>query len=744
MPPSRRRREDRRRFRLLPAFLRRFFLLPVILILLALAAGSADTREIYAERTGKGFAFCHVERSGGPLNTVGLAYVRNGFRYPVPDETLRKAETLRSPFHRTLRLLAGYLHLTAAVIFFGAIFYVHIFIRPTRLRGGLPRQERILGVSSMIVLTVTGIYLTWSVLGGWRHFFDNTFGLLLFIKICLFALMVCAAILAITVIHRGMVREGKAPPSPSGEGKTGAVDLGRHDGADGRRAYVAFQGRVYDVTESDRWKGGRHFGKHTAGADLTASLKGAPHGAEVFERVKMIGDLAPPGESDRPAGRSHRIFVVLAYTNLGLVFLILFTIALWRWGPAPVPLAPKKAGGPPDGGTCLTCHRESMPALCLDWEVSRHARLGVSCHDCHQAAADDPAVHRGHLENTDLPIAIVVTPRRCAACHPGEAEAYERSKHAHTLEIIGKIDRWLRDGMNNDTERATGCYACHGTVVRLAEARPLPGSWPNVGVGRLNPDGSLGSCSSCHTRHRFSIAEARKPEACDQCHLGPDHPQIEIYNESKHGTIYHAEGGDWNWTAGDGTWTAGRDYRAPTCAACHMSAASGVSRTHDVTERLSWETQAPLTVRPQAFEPLPARTDWRVERAKMTSVCRQCHSETWAAGHFENLDAVVRLYNETYYLPVKQRMDALYEKKLLTETPYFDDPLEWEFYEFWHHEGRRARMGAAMMAPDYAWWHGFYELKHRFGVIMTEAAEMEKTGVPSKGRPIPGQFGKRE
>jgi len=147
-------------------------------------------------------------------------------------------------------------------------------------------------------------------------------------------------------------------------------------------------------------------------------------------------------------------------------------------------------------------------------------------------------------------------------------------------------------------------------------AGPYPARGPTLVWAEKTPDGTLGSCSSCHTRHRFSVVEARKPEACDQCHLGPDHPQIEIYNESKHGTIYHAEGDYWNWAPDDGQWRAGRDFRAPTCAVCHMSAADTVAKTHDVTERLSWETQAPFTVRPSEFKPFPAETDWRDRERK--------------------------------------------------------------------------------------------------------------------------------
>jgi hypothetical protein len=304
-----------------------------------------------------------------------------------------------------------------------------------------------------------------------------------------------------------------------------------------------------------------------------------------------------------------------------------------------------------------------------------------------------------------------------------------------------KIDRWLKDGMNNAVERTSGCFACHGPKVELDQGRPTPGTWPNVGIGRINPDGSLGSCSACHTRHRFSIAEARKPEACDQCHLGPDHPQIEIYNESKHGTIYHAEKNRWRFDTDDRHWIAGRDFRAPTCAACHMSAAGPVPASHDVTARLSWETQSPLTVRPEHFEPFPSGRSWETERAKMKTVCLQCHSTTWTDAHFANFDGVVAHYNDAYYLPIKTLMDGLYADGMLSKEPYFDEPIEWQFYELWHHEGRRARMGTAMMAPDYAWWHGFYELKQRFNLLTEQIAAVRAKGGDRVFTHFPGRSG---
>jgi uncharacterized protein with PIN domain len=390
---------------------------------------------------------------------------------------------------------------------------------------------------------------------------------------------------------------------------------------------------------------------------------------------------------------------------------------------------------------CIDCHTELQPGIVSDWAESRHAHVNVSCLDCHQASKADADVSKKHYEFSDAPISAIVSPKDCSRCHPSEAAEYAKSKHANTLEIVWKIDPWMNHGMNNEIERETGCYHCHGSVVEVKDGELDGGTWPNVGVGRINPDGSKGSCSSCHTRHKFSIAEARKPEACGQCHLGPDHPQIEIYNESKHGAIYHSEGDDFNWDAAPGTWTPGVDYRVPTCSVCHMSGVKDVPTTHDVTERLAWETQAPLTVRPTDFKPFPAKVDYEEEREKMKKVCLACHSQTWTDGHFDRLDRSIVNYNENYFKPAKAMIDDLYAKKLLDKTYNLDEKLEIEMYELWHHEGRRARFGAAMMAPDYAWWHGFYELKKRYMDLEDEVEHVLKENKPVKVHKVPGSGG---
>jgi len=718
-----------------------FFSLLVALLLQVFLITSATATQIYAEKTGKGCIFCHQESIGGPLKPAGFAYARNGYQYPIPERLLDKAHSLQTPFHRTLRFIIGYLHLLAAIVFFGAIFYIHILVGPRRFRGGIPKAERFLGVSCMAILAITGTYLTWIRIDKWEQFFNNTFGLMLFVKILLFLLMVAIGITAISVIHRHMKREVSVLTSPQDTDEITQTTLSYFDGSAGKPAYVVYEGKIYDVTGNQKWKNGQHFGKHSAGLDLTEALSQAPHGAEVFEKVTYVGEITKEGQSRSPAP-AHKIFVILAYANLLIIFLILACISVWRWG-FPIKLIREPGAAVVAGVSCIECHKTETPGIYNGWANSVHAKLDVQCYKCHKPDRKKPVVSEHHLQYDSTEVSVVVTPKTCGGCHPTEATQYNLSKHAHTLEIMWEVDKWLQDGMNNAIERTTGCYACHGTVVEIVNGRPLPGTWPNVGVGRKNPDGTLGSCSSCHTRHRFSVVEARKPEACDQCHLGPDHPQIEIYNESKHGTIYHAEGDEWNWSPDDGRWNAGRDYRAPTCAACHMSGAADVPRTHDVTERLSWETQAPLTVRPSEFKPFPARTDWRVERAKMKAVCLQCHSQAWTDDHFSNLDRVVSNYNDIYFKPIKALVDSLYEEQLLSKQAYFDENLEWEFYELWHHEGRRARMGAAMMAPDYAWWHGFYELKHRFNHIIEEVNALKQAGKGSIHEAFPGKYQKQ-
>lgn len=70
-------------------------------------------------------------------------------------------------------------------------------------------------------------------------------------------------------------------------------ELADYNGRGGKRAYIAYGGKVYDVTESSYWTDGDHFGGHQAGSDLSVELATAPHGPDHLDNVKLVGKLAP-------------------------------------------------------------------------------------------------------------------------------------------------------------------------------------------------------------------------------------------------------------------------------------------------------------------------------------------------------------------------------------------------------------------------------------------------------------------
>ncbi|HHM24469.1 MAG TPA: cytochrome B5 [Bacteroidetes bacterium] len=73
-------------------------------------------------------------------------------------------------------------------------------------------------------------------------------------------------------------------------------ELKQYDGKSGRPAYIACDGKVYDVSGSFLWQNGEHMVTHMAGRDLSAELAHAPHGADLLERFPTVGIL-PAGES---------------------------------------------------------------------------------------------------------------------------------------------------------------------------------------------------------------------------------------------------------------------------------------------------------------------------------------------------------------------------------------------------------------------------------------------------------------
>jgi multi-heme cytochrome with CxxCH motif len=367
------------------------------------------------------------------------------------------------------------------------------------------------------------------------------------------------------------------------------------------------------------------------------------------------------------------------------------------------------------GKACLECHSSTTPGIVDQWQSSAHAKSGVDCYSCHQANASDPAA----FDHYGQKIAVIVTPNYCARCHATEVKQFEKSHHAAAAQFIGSLDNMLGEIVEGGPAANNGCRQCHGSEVKsLGDGKFDPATWPNSGIGRINPDGSKGSCAACHGRHGFSSATARMPENCGKCHLGPDHPQIEIYNESKHGIQYRANIAKMNLDSK--SWVVGKYYyAAPTCATCHMSATPNQPVTHDVGERISY------TLRPVVSVKLD---NWEHRRISMQDVCSNCHASEWINNFYVQYESTIDLYNEKFAKPAKSIMDKLYAAKKLTPTP-FDEKIEWTYYELWHHEGRRARMGTAMMGPDYTQWHGFFEVAKNFYTEFIPQAEALMPGV---------------
>ena len=97
----------------------------------------------------------------------------------------------------------------------------------------------------------------------------------------------------------------------------------------------------------------------------------------------------------------------------------------------------------------------------------------------------------------------------------------------------------------------------------------------------------------------------------------------------------------------------------------------------------------------------------------MTEVCSHCHTAGYITNFYKQYDNFVVLFNEKFAKPGTKIMKALLDTGLRTRQN-FDEEIEWTWFYLWHHEGRRARHGAAMMAPDYTHWHGMYEVAERF------------------------------
>lgn len=443
-----------------------------------------------------------------------------------------------------------------------------------------------------------------------------------------------------------------------------------------------------------------------------------------------------------------------------------------------------------DTEECLSCHNSVTPGIVADWKKSRHYQVSpsmgmakqaqeqrisavkvsdnlletaVGCAECHTMNAN---AHPGSFEHNGYTVHAVVSPADCATCHPVEVEEYGENLMSQAYDNLMGNPLYLKmvdvtnglheysDGdinyhRSDEANNADSCLSCHGTEVKITgnETRetimgemdfPTLANWPNMGVGRLNPDGTIGSCSPCHARHHFSIEVARKPYTCAQCHKGPDVPAYKVYAISLHGNIQKSIDKQWNYDSVP--WTVGTDFTAPTCATCHISLVVDeegevlAERSHRMNDRLPWRLFGLPYAHPH---PISANTtsivnqgglhlptelsgepvsrflidaeEMDVRKETMARVCLGCHGSQWVAGHFNRLETSIASTNHMTLQATRMVIEA-WEEGLAKKDNPFDEAIEIEWTEQWLFFGNSTRFASAMGGTDYGvfdngrWW----------------------------------------
>jgi hypothetical protein len=338
---------------------------------------------------------------------------------------------------------------------------------------------------------------------------------------------------------------------------------------------------------------------------------------------------------------------------------------------------------------------------------------------------------------------VTVTASTCGDCHESQLTQFSKGKHAaawaayKAMPTTHALPLALGAGMK-------GCGGCHKIGLK-----------PEEEIANLKAEGSVfghASCDACHTRHTFSVKEARQPQACQTCHMGFDHPQWEMWSSSKHGVRYLLKQ---NGTLPETT-------PAPTCQTCHM-----VNGDHEV--RTAWGF---LAVR----LPLPEDPQWKAdqvtilqalgvldpegnptgrldvvkaadvarltqeafdaERDKMLAVCGDCHSENFARAELAKGDEMIReadhLLAEAIRIVAALYADGVLPKPESYAHPFPDlltfhdapTPVEQRLFEMHLKHRMRAFQGTFHANPDYALWYGWSEMVRDLSEIREMAATL--------------------
>jgi hypothetical protein len=385
---------------------------------------------------------------------------------------------------------------------------------------------------------------------------------------------------------------------------------------------------------------------------------------------------------------------------------------------------------------CADCHKKITPNIVSDWKISKHSQNEVICSVCH---GED------HKSATDVAKVQIPTPATCANCHDERVEQFKKGKHAAAWAAMKAMptSHWqpmaLMEGMK-------GCGGCHKIGLKTEEE-----------IKELKKDGAgfgVASCDACHTRHTFSVQEARQPQACQTCHMGFDHPQWEMYSASKHGVRYLLKQNK----------TLPESVAAPTCQTCHMQEGNHEVRTAwgflavrlPMPKDKQWAAdrvtilQALAVLDPEGkptarLEVVKAadvarltQEDWQKERDKMIKTCNQCHSVNFAKKELEKGDQMIKeadhLMAEAIRIVAALYKDGILTKQKVYAYPFPDlltfhdasTPVEQKLFVMFLEHRMRAFQGTFHANPDYALWYGWSAMQMDLTEIKALAEELRK------------------
>jgi hypothetical protein len=387
---------------------------------------------------------------------------------------------------------------------------------------------------------------------------------------------------------------------------------------------------------------------------------------------------------------------------------------------------------------CVDCHKKVTPRVVTDWQASKHSKNAVECNSCHGDK---------HTSDTDVANVQIPTPDTCARCHENRVQQYKGGKHAFGWAAMKAMPtiHWqplmLTEGMK-------GCGACHKIGIK-SEAE----------IKNLKERGQVfgnAACDSCHTRHAFSVKEARQPQACQTCHTGFDHPQWEMYSGSKHGVRFLLKQ----------TGMLPEDVAAPTCQTCHMPGGNHAVRTAwgflavrlPMPEDKQWAAdrvtilQALGVLSPDG-KPTPrlevvkeadivrlTQEEWQKERDRMLDICHQCHSINFARAELGKGDQMIknadRLMAEAILTVAGLYRDGILKQPKPYAYPFpdllafHDAPtvIEQKLFVMFSEHRMRTFQGTFHSNPDYALWYGWSEMQRDITEIKEMAANMREKG----------------